>query len=116
MVLSQRLVRVLCQQCRESYPASSTELAELGITLPAGQTIYRARGCEACDQTGYQGRTGIFELLMIDEESRRAINDGASHQQLAAIGAKRGYRSYYEDGAAKILQGVTTVEEVLQAS
>lgn len=116
MVVAQRLVRVLCKRCREAYLSKGNELSEVGLSLPEGKTIYRASGCDHCDMTGYQGRTGIFELLVFHELLRRAIHDGADQQQLRELAARHGYRPYREDGVQKILSGVTTVEEVLQAS
>lgn len=116
MVVTQRLVRVVCKECREPYTSTGKELLEVGIELPEGETIYRARGCDACDGTGYQGRTGIFELLIVDDDLRRAINDGKSQQDQFDIVRQKGFRNYREDGAAKILAGITSVEEVLQAS
>jgi general secretion pathway protein E len=116
MVVAQRLVRVLCRRCREATLATGKELAEIGLTLPAGKTIYRPGGCDNCDMTGYQGRSGIFELLIFSEPLRKAIHDGADQQRLHAMAAELGYRPYREDGVDKILDGVTTVEEVLQAS
>lgn len=116
LVVAQRLVRVLCPRCREPYPASATELHDLGIRLQADQPIYRAKGCEFCDGTGYQGRTGIFELLVLDEEMRHAINEAGSGQELFQIARRKGFRTYREEGADKIASGITTVEEVLQAS
>jgi type II secretory ATPase GspE/PulE/Tfp pilus assembly ATPase PilB-like protein len=83
--------------------------------LPAGQQIYRAKGCDGCDHTGFRGRTGIYELLVLDDELRRAIGDGISQQELVEKARSKGWRSYREEGVAKILDGVTTVEEVLQA-
>jgi len=115
MVVGQRLVRVLCEQCREPYPATGTELQPLGMELPKGDTIYRAKGCGACDHTGYRGRTGIFELLVLDDELRRGIGDGISQQALADKARLKGWRSYREEGGIKILKGITTVDEVLQA-
>jgi general secretion pathway protein E len=116
MAGGQRLVRVLCKHCREVYPASPDELGDLGMAFEAGRQIYRAGGCDACDGTGYQGRTGIFEMLLLDDAFRNAINDGASYQQMFAIAAQKGFRTYREEGVEKILNGITTVEEVLQAS
>ncbi len=115
MVVAQRLVRVLCNKCREPYPASGTELLSLGLELPKGQTIYRAKGCATCDNTGYHGRTAIFELVVLDDELRRGISDGLNQQALADIARSKGWHSYREDGVTKILNGITTVEEVLQA-
>jgi general secretion pathway protein E len=116
MVVGQRLVRVLCKQCREAYETTGTELNEIGLSFDPGNLIYRATGCEACDNIGYQGRTGIFELLVLDEEFRKAVNDGANEQVLAELAARKGLRPYREDGAEKILMGITSVEEVIQAS
>jgi general secretion pathway protein E len=116
MVVAQRLVRVLCKQCRKSHETSGAELSEIGLELPVGRTIYSAAGCDACDNSGYQGRTGIFELLVLDEELRRMVSEGVSQQQLAEFAMKKGYHSYREDGVEKILRGITTVEEVVQAS
>ncbi len=116
IVVAQRLVRVLCKQCREAYNATGTELNEIGLEFEPGARLYRAAGCEACDNIGYQGRTGIFELLVMDEELRKAVNDGANEQVLSEIAARKGLRPYREDGAEKILSGITSVEEVIQAS
>ena len=116
MVVAQRLVRVLCKECSEEYAATGEELNEIGLDFEPGSRIYRAVGCEACDRTGYQGRTGIFELLVLDEELRRALNEGANEQVFSKMASKKGLRSYHCDGAEKILLGITSVEEVLQAS
>jgi general secretion pathway protein E len=116
MVVAQRLVRVLCKRCREATLAQGTELSDVGLSLPAGKTIYKAGGCDHCDMTGYQGRTGIFELLVLSEPMRRAIHDGIDQQQLRKMAEEQGCRPYREDGVAKLLNGVTTADEVLQAS
>ena len=116
MVVAQRLVRVLCKECSEAYAAAGTELNDIGLDFEPGSQIYRAVGCEACDNTGYQGRTGIFELLVVDEEVRKALNEGANEQVLFKMALSKGLRSYYCDGAEKILLGITSVEEVMQAS
>jgi general secretion pathway protein E len=116
MVVAQRLVRVLCKKCREAYPATGTELSEIGIQLEPGRRLYRPVGCEACDNTGHQGRTGIFELLVMDEELRKAVNDGANEQVLSEIASRKGLRPYREDGVEKILSGITSVEDVIQAT
>lgn len=116
MVVAQRLVRVLCKQCSEPYEATGEELNEVGLSFEPGTRIYRPVGCEACDNMGYQGRTGVFELLVVDEEMRQAINAGANEQTLWEIAARKGLRPYREDGAEKVLMGITSVEEVIQAS
>ena len=90
VVMSQRLVRVLCPACREAYPSTGHELAEIGLELPAGETIYRAKGCRQCEGTGYIGRTGIFEMLILDEELREHVNAGASEDALTPCGTHEG--------------------------
>ncbi len=115
VVLAQRLVRVLCSHCRVAYPCQGEELVEIGIEIPAGQSIYRAGGCRACEGTGYVGRTGVFELLVFDDELRQAVSAGVSEEDLTAFARTKGYRSYREDAAEKVLLGITTVEEALQA-
>jgi general secretion pathway protein E len=116
VVVAQRLVRVLCKECSEAYAATGTELNEIGLDFEPGSRIYRAVGCESCDNTGYRGRTGIFELLVMDEELRKAVNEGANEQVLFKMASGKGLRSYYCDGAEKVLLGVTSVDEVVQAS
>ena len=115
VVLAQRLVRVLCSQCRVPTPCAGDELAEIGLELPAGYTIYRPGGCKACGGSGYVGRTGVFEMLVFDDELRQMVNSGASEEDLSGFARAKGYRSYREDAADKVLLGITTVEEALQA-
>ena len=116
MVVAQRLVRVLCKECSAPHEATGKELNEIGLDFEPGSRIYHPVGCEACDSTGYRGRTGIFELLVMDEELRKAINDGANEQVVFKMAVAKGLRSYYCDGAEKVLMGITSVEEVMQAS
>lgn len=116
VLIAQRLVRVLCPACREPYPSAAGELAEIGIELPAGKTIFRAKGCDQCGETGYLGRTGIFEMIVFDDTLRQAVNSGIGEAELAQTARTAGFSSFRENGAEKILQGITSVEEVLQAS
>lgn len=111
-VLAQRLVRVLCHECRQPEAASGTELAFL---RESSATVYRAPGCSACSQSGFLGRTGIYEMVTVDEKMRQLIHDTASEQELARY-ARSMAPSISEDGKQKILTGVTTVEEVLRVS
>ncbi|MEA3188945.1 MAG: ral secretion pathway protein [Chthoniobacter sp.] len=116
VLLAQRLVRVLCPACREAAPCLGGELAEINLELPAGETIYRAKGCAECGNAGYVGRTGIFEMVVFDEALRQAVSSGANEDELLQHARNAGYHSYREDGAEKVLLGITSVEEVLQAS
>lgn len=116
MVVAQRLVRVLCPKCRSEYSARGDELGSIGFSFEPGASLYGPIGCDACHGTGFKGRTGLFELLVLDEDLRRAIGEGADEAALTAMAMERGFKSYRYDGAEKILRGVTTVEEVLQAA
>lgn len=116
MVVTQRLVRVLCPHCRQSYPCRGDELEEIGFSFDPGALIYGPVGCEECHGTGFRGRTGLFELFVLDDETRGLIGDGADEAALRAHAAARGFKSFRQDGAEKILMGITTVEEVLSAS
>ena len=115
VVLAQRLVRVLCARCRVQTVCRCDELAEVGYELPAGQTLYRSGGCEECGGAGYVGRTGVFELLVFDDELRQAVNAGADEEVLATLARGKGLHSYREDAARKVLLGITPVDEALQA-
>lgn len=115
MIIAQRLVRVLCPHCRQACEAKGDELDSLGFNFEPGTTIYKPAGCEQCLNTGFRGRTGVFELLVIDEEIRKAVSEGIDESGLAAVAEAKGFRSYRYDGAEKVLLGITTVEEVLQA-
>ncbi len=116
MVVAQRLVRVLCPECRAEYPAVGNELESLGFSFEAGQPLYAARGCDACLGTGFRGRTGLFELLVLDDEFRRVIGEGADEAALTTLALRNDFKSFRYDGAEKVLLGITTVDEVIEAS
>jgi len=113
-ILAQRLVRVICQKCKEVYIPSAKELEELemGSKDIKGRKFYRGRGCEHCSNTGYKGRTGIFELLVINDEIRSLITQKVQTGTLRDAGRRAGMRTLREDGLMKIFDGVTTIEEV----
>ncbi len=110
--LAQRLVRVLCTDCRRQRSASQ---AELDFLAEGSAIVFEARGCEACGNSGYRGRTGIYELVAIDDAMRQFIHDRTSEHELVRH-ARRSCPSIREDGKAKILAGVTTVQEVLRVT
>lgn len=114
-VLAQRLVRVLCQECREPYEADAATCALLGVDAASHTVIYKPKGCATCNHLGYRGRTGIYELIMIDEELRRLIHNNAGEHDLEAYARKHG-PSIRQDGARNVLSGVTTLEEVLRVT
>ncbi|HEY8899861.1 MAG TPA: GspE/PulE family protein [Chthoniobacterales bacterium] len=116
MVIAQRLVRVLCPECRQEYPAVGNELESVGFSFEPGTPLYAAQGCEACLGTGFRGRTGLFELLVLDDEFRRIIGENADEATVSQLALERGFKSFRYDGAEKVLMGITTVDEVIQAS
>jgi general secretion pathway protein E len=116
-ILAQRLVRVLCKECREPYEITPAETAELEIkTVAAGAAVYRAKGCETCFHTGYLGRTAIYELLLVDDEIRQLIMKNADANTIKAAATKKGMRTLRQDGAGKVLQGITSVDEVVRVT
>jgi len=114
-ILAQRLVRRLCPHCREAYVPSETEWSVLGNGTTPKQ-IWRATGCPACNQTGYRGRTGVYELLRVDEAMRRLIHDGAGEHALRDYGMAHGMRSLRMDAERWLVSGETSLEEVLRAT
>ncbi|MHC4601408.1 MAG: type II secretion system ATPase GspE [Planctomycetota bacterium] len=116
--LAQRLVRIICPNCRVSYKPTPEELGEIGLSfddIPSG-VLYKGTGCDKCMDTGYLGRTGIFELLTVEDTVRTQImrREGASFIKKGAV--DRGLITLRMDGAKKVAQGVTTVEEVIKVT
>lgn len=114
-VLAQRLVRMLCPKCKEGYSPSPEERRWLGPDVPAGEiTLYRPRGCAVCKSKGFRGRTGLFELFITDDETAQLVSRGASEREILAVAKAHGMRGMAEDGKLKVLQGVTSISEVLR--
>jgi type IV pilus assembly protein PilB len=115
-ILAQRLVRLLCLQCRESYEPSDVELRSVGLTRARleGNTIYRAVGCPACEGSGYRGRKGVYELLEMSNDIREMAFSRKPTNQLRAKARSEGMVTLLEDGVRKILGGRTTIPEVLR--
>jgi general secretion pathway protein E len=116
-VLAQRLVRILCLECREAYTTTDEELREIGVKPPGRPvTLYRARDCAACSHTGYRGRMGIFELMTIDDEIRALLSQNVDSKTIKATAMRLGMGTLRADGARKVLTGVTSVAEVIRAT
>jgi general secretion pathway protein E len=113
-VLAQRLVRRLCPACRTPYQPDSAEQALLGIS--PGHALYRAVGCSACSNTGYRGRTGVYELMVFDESIRTLIHDGANEQLLRNRAAEMGMTNLREDGFIRVQAGISSVDEILRVT
>jgi general secretion pathway protein E len=116
-ILAQRLVRVLCKECREAYAMTASEAEELETAAgAAGATIYRAKGCESCFHTGYYGRSAIYELLTVDDEVRQLIMKSTDAATIKALAMQKGMRTLRQDGADKVLAGITSVDEVVRVT
>ena len=118
-ILAQRLVRTLCPDCKESYTASAEEAEELGLKLEPGTglpTLWRGAGCTTCLKTGYKGRAGIHEMLMPTDEIRQLILQNVDSNSIKKRAMTQGMRTLREDGARKVLAGVTSSAEVLRVT
>ncbi len=116
-VLAQRLVRTLCPACRVASPPTAGEaglLAELG--LPATQALHTPAGCDACNRSGYRGRTGIYELLVVDDAIRRLIHDRAPEHEVRVAALRSGMVPLRRDGARWIAGGVTSLAELYRVT
>jgi general secretion pathway protein E len=119
-VLAQRLVRVLCSECKQSHTVSLSEyeqlrLNQLGIAPDSLPSIYTPRGCKTCNNSGFTGRSGIYELVLIDEALRSMIHDLSSERELERHARQRS-PSIREDGMRLVLRGMTTLEEVMRVT
>jgi general secretion pathway protein E len=120
LVIAQRLVRTICKHCRTEYPVNeewTAKLHKVGID-PAdmGKVYYEGTGCDECFQSGYSGRTAIYEFMSVDETLRTQVMEGATAATMKRSAAARGMISLREDGRQKILGGQTTPDEVLRVT
>lgn len=115
-VLAQRLVRIICPHCKEEAPLTPTLKVEMGILEKETIKVYQGKGCKACSQTGFRGRCGIYELLVIDDSIRELILQKTTAQIICDQARKKGMRTLREDGWDKVVKGITTVEEILRVT
>ncbi len=115
-VVAQRLVRILCTKCREAYTPPPEVVARYGLASPDAPppTLYRAKGCDACNNIGYKGRIGLFEIMLLDDETRALVVKQAPSDILKRAAAAAGMQSLQQDGVAKVLSGLTSLEEMLR--
>jgi general secretion pathway protein E len=112
-VLAQRLVRTICDHCREEHPSTTAEMVYLPSHI---STLYRGKGCPKCRESGYLGRTGIFELLVVDAEIRRMISERVNAQEIKNYAVGKGMKTLFTDGVNKVMRGDTTLQEVLRVT
>ena len=117
-IIAQRLVRMLCPHCKEVYVPDEESLDNLGLNRSVLQnnTFYRKKGCNLCMQTGFRGRTAIFEIMIVDDEIKRLILKTSDANQINELALKRGMITLQKDGIDKVLAGITTTEEVLRVT
>lgn len=114
-VMAQRLVRVICKECRQEVEPHVNHLKILGIEGPDVH-VYAGRGCKACRMTGFKGRSGIFELVPISDRLKKMISERVPETDLLKVAREEGAHDMREDGIAKILSGVTTTDEVIRVT
>jgi type II secretory ATPase GspE/PulE/Tfp pilus assembly ATPase PilB-like protein len=115
-VLAQRLVRRICDACRALYQPDARDLLAIGITDATEIDLSRGKGCDECHGTGYRGRTGIYELFVINEEARGLILNKRPSGVVRRYATEHGMVSLRDDGWAKVRAGITTVEELLRVT
>jgi len=116
-ILAQRLVRQICPDCKEAYTPDEESLQSIGITpeMAAGRQVYRGNGCATCLQTGYKGRTGIFELMLMDDRIKNLILKTSDANAIKRMAVEEGGMiTLRQDGAKRVLDGTTTIEEVFR--
>ncbi len=115
-IVAQRLVRKICQRCKQEYEPTEEELMQLQLKPEdlEGRQLYRGNGCEYCNQSGYKGRMAIFEIMVFDDELRELVMKNASTQVIASEARKRGMHTLRESGLNALYDGLTTIDEVVR--
>jgi len=116
LVAAQRLVRKICGDCKESYKIDTVTCGKLGIKADAKAIAYRGKGCKACQRTGYKGRLGLAESLVMSQDLRRLILSKAEEHKIRAQARKEGMTTLRENGTQKVLKGLTSVEEIFRVT
>lgn len=117
-VVAQRLARRLCEHCREPYKPTKKALDEINFPVPETKidVIYRARGCKKCNSTGYRGRVGLYEVLLVSEAIERLIVQRAISDQVAKVAIEEGMKTLRYDGFLKVIDGLTSIEEIMRVT
>jgi len=117
-ILAQRLVRIICENCKEAYTPDEESLRNIGLTsaMLTDKKIYRGRGCSECINTGYTGRSGIFELILLDDTLKSLILKTSDANAIKKTAIEQGMITLRQDGANKVLDGITTIEEIFRVT
>ena len=115
-VLAQRLVRKLCDTCKQPYTPAPELLQRFGIPVEKGQVFYREKGCKDCHGTGYRGRTGVYELMVVDNTIRNLLVGRPSIQAIKAAARQAGMRTLQQSALYKVVAGVTSLEEIVRVT
>lgn len=113
-IIAQRLIRRLCKHCRQPYTATSAECRLLGVKVDRPPTVYRAVGCDHCDFQGYRGRLAIMEILKLDVDLDELIARRATARELQRAAIAKGFRTLADDGARRVLEGTTALDELMR--
>jgi type IV pilus assembly protein PilB len=115
-IVAQRLIRKICEHCKTPFEPSESQLMELGLTLEdvKGKQFYYGKGCPRCNNTGYRGRTGIFEIMTFNDEMRELIMTHASTNVLRTASQRAGMKLLRDAGLSALYNGVTTIDEVVK--
>lgn len=119
LIISQRLVRKICNSCKVSYEVNESYFEKFGKDVKSyftdgGVTLYKGKGCEACSNTGFSGRIGIFEFLKTSQELQELIPENPTTNEIFKLVRKQGFKTFFEDGLDKVKSGLTTLEELLR--
>jgi general secretion pathway protein E len=116
-IIAQRLIRRICHKCKVPHTPSEFEMQELALSeIPQDAKIFKAVGCPSCSHSGYSGRTVIHELLVIDDQIRSLIVKNSDAGTIKKAAVQAGMTTLREDGVAKVLQGMTTIDELMRAT
>jgi len=119
-LVGQRLVRILCDSCKEQHRLVAAEIAQderyAALGLAAGDTVHRPKGCEWCGFSGFRGRQGVFEVMEVTPAIRRAIGPKTDATELETVARREGMISMTQDGVAKCRSGMTTVDEIFRVA
>ncbi len=116
-VLAQRLLRVVCPHCSEWADITDAELSMLGIKGAKSFKVKRGKGCNFCNNKGYRGRIGIYELLCVDDTIKKMVMEEANFEEIRTFARKeKGFKTMREDGVSKVREGITTPEEIIRVT